>query len=150
MTDANPTFTPMNPLEQALVDTQNGRLLPAAFFPLLCDSQVFILIDREIPEGGSWTPDISVLVLNSQSGIPVVAMFTAPERSVAWLQRAPAFKFGLQIDFRWLLNGIADGAGIVLNPGAAVGVELPANLVQKLKTQAQQASTAKGSAPTLN
>ena len=136
MTDSAPKFAPLNALEQALLDTQEGRLPPAAFFQRLCDAQVFILIDKEIPENGVWTPDIALLVLNSQSGIPVVAMFTAPERSVAWLAQAPAFKFGLQIDFRWLLNGLAEGVGIVLNPGAAVGVELPSSIVQKLKASA--------------
>ena len=136
MTDAASSFTPLNALEQALLDTQHGRLLPAAFFQQLCDSQVFILIDKEIPEGGSWTPEIALLVLNSQSGFPVLAMFTAPERSLAWLQRAPAFQFGLQVDFRWLLQSIASGVGVVLNPGAVVGVELPPELVNKLKAGA--------------
>ena len=115
---------------------------PATFFQRLCEAQVFILIDKEIPEGGVWTEDIALLVLNSQSGIPVVAVFTAPERSVAWLAQAPAFKHGLQTDFRWLLQGIAAGVGVVLNPGSPVGVELPPSLITKLRASVEPAPPA--------
>ena len=129
-------FAPLNALEQALLDTQEGRMLPAAFFEQLTGGTVFILLDKAIPEGGSWTSDTSLLVLNSQSGFPVIALFTAPERSIAWLAQAPAYPHGLQISFRWLLQGISAGVGLVLNPGSAVGVELPPSLVDKLRASA--------------
>lgn len=135
MTNAS-AFAPLNALEQALLDTQEGRMLPAAFFEQLSGATVFILLDKAIPEGGSWTSDISLLVLNSQSGFPVIALFTAPERSIAWLAQAPAYPHGLQISFRWLLQGISAGVGLVLNPGSAVGVELPPGLVDKLRASA--------------
>lgn len=141
MTASPSAFVPLNALEQALLDTQEGRLLPAALFEQLNSATVFILLDQAIPEGGSWRSDTGLLVLNSQSGFPVIALFTAPERSIAWLAQAPAYPHGLQISFRWLLQGISAGVGLVLNPGAAVGVELPPSLVDKLRASAGLAGT---------
>lgn len=126
-------FIAKNPLEEVLLEAQSGRVPPSKLFDTLYTSQVFVLINKEIGPSGVWDNDIALLVLNSQSGIPVVAMFTSPERSKGWPERAQEFKYGLLVDFRWLLKGIAQEAGVVLNPGSAVGVELVPNIIQKLK-----------------
>jgi hypothetical protein len=127
------SFNAMNPLEEALLATQTRKVQPSKLFDTLYASQVFVLINKDLNPSGAWDGDTALLVLNSQSGIPVVAIFTSSERSVGWLERAGAFQHGLLVDFRWLLKGIAEGVGIVLNPGSSVGVELAPNIVQKLK-----------------
>jgi hypothetical protein len=130
------TFTASNALEQALLDAQTGKIPPSKLFESLYAAQVFVLIDKEIGVGGMWSNDISMLVLNSQSGTPMIAMFTSPERAMGWPERAPAFKFGLLTDFSWLLKGLATEAGVVINPGSAIGVELTASIVQQLRESA--------------
>ncbi len=126
-------FTPLNPLEAALQKAQAGEVQPSDLFGVLHDAQVLVLVDRELGPGGAWTEDTSMLVLNSPSGTPVVAVFSAPERAKDWPERAPAFRWGLQVEFRWLLQGISPQVGIVVNPDCEVGVEMNTEILGKLR-----------------
>jgi len=76
-------------------------------------------------------------VLMNSAGTPVLAMFTAPERSGEWPKRQPRFRFGLLTDFAWLLKGITLNVGIVINPGLSVGLEMRPSTVGELRTQAK-------------
>lgn len=127
------TFTPVNALETALQQAQAGQAPPSDLFSALHGAQVFVLIDRELGPGGAWTEDTSMLVLNSPSGAPVVAVFSSPERAKDWPERAPAFRWGLQVAFSWLLQGLSPQAGIVVNPDCEVGVELTTEILAKLR-----------------
>ena len=126
-------FAPLNPLETALQQAQAGERKPSDLFAALHDAQVFVLVDRELGPGGTWTEDTSLLVLNSPSGAPVVAVFSAPERAKDWPERAPAFRWGLHVEFRWLLQGLSPQVGIVVNPDSEVGVELTTEILGKLR-----------------
>ena len=75
----------------------------------------------------------SPMVLFNGAGMPVLAMFTSPERSGPWPKRQPQFEFGILADFRWLLKGITPEVGVVINPGLTVGLELSPDRVQELK-----------------
>lgn len=129
-------FTPLNALEAALQQAQAGETQPSELFAALHGAQVFVLVDRELGPGGAWTEDTSLLVLQGPSGAPVVAVFSAPERAKDWPERAPAFRWGLLVDFRWLLQGVSPQAGIVVNPDCEVGVELTTDILAKLRQAA--------------
>lgn len=129
-------FEPSNALEQALFAAQRGELPVGAFMDTLLASKVFVLIDKDIGPSGTWDNSATPMVLSNQSGGPVLAIFTAPERSGDWSKRQPRFAFGLLTDFSWLLRGIAPTVGIVINPGLTVGLEMPPSGVLELKKQA--------------
>jgi hypothetical protein len=127
-------FSPVNPLEQALLDAQQGSGSPEAFFDELLRAEVFFLLDKEIgPEG--WDPSINLCVLTNAKGGPVVAAFTAPERSDPWHERLPQFQYGMLVAFSWLLEGLGTDVGVVINPGHRVGVELAPEALDRLKQQ---------------
>jgi len=129
-------FSPVNPLEHALIGAQQGTGSPSTFFDELIGSQVFVLLDKEVGPDGRWDPSISLCVLTNAAGGPVVAAFTAPERSSPWHHRLPQFQYGLLVSFTWLLQGLGPDVGVVFNPGHSVGVELAPEAINRLKQQA--------------
>jgi hypothetical protein len=137
-------FTPVNDLEARLLQTQEGALSPSDFLDSLLNEKIFVLLDKEIPEGGEWDDTITPLVLTNDANEPMFAVFSAPERAVAWSEQVPAFENALHLDFRWLLGGIADGVGIVLNPGFDVGMEMIPDAVTQLKQRAAALARAAG------
>lgn len=130
---STPEFTPLNRLEEVLLAAQRGEVQPSTLFDTLYAGKVFIMIDRPLDAGGQPDAEAQLLMLNSPDGRPVIAMFTAPERATGWPDKAPTFRHGLVVDFRWLVGGIPDGVGLVLNPGVEVGVEMSPSVVQKLR-----------------
>lgn len=134
--EAEVPFTPINDLEARLLQAQEGTLSPADFLDSLLNEKIFVLVDKEIPEGGEWDESITPLVLTNDANEPMFAVFSATERAVGWSEQVPAFENALHLDFRWLLGGIADGVGIVLNPGFDVGMEMIPDAVAQLKQRA--------------
>lgn len=135
MNSASDAFLPVNDLERALVEAQEGRLPVDSFLEALHASQVFILLDKD-PGASGWDNSALPMVLNNQQGIPVLAVFSSPERSKIWTSRQPSFSYGMLTDFKWLLKGIASTVGVVLNPGESFGLELSPERVSNLKNKA--------------
>jgi hypothetical protein len=132
MNSPQDTFEPQNDLEQQLLFAQNGRLAVADFVAALVDSQVFVLLDSEVPDSGEMT-GVQPLQLADEQGNNVLAAFTSPERSSPMAARFPEFKFGLLVAFRWLLQAGPSDVGLVINPGSTVGLELPASGLAHIK-----------------
>ena len=132
-------FSPLNPLEEALLQAQLGAAPAADFFSVLLDSQVFVLLDKDIGPDGQWDPSINLCLLTNAAGAPVLAAFSAPERSAPWYPHLPQFQFGLLVSFVWLMQGLGPDAGVVLNPGHGVGVELAPEAIARLRQQALDA-----------
>lgn len=131
MSDVN--FLPLNELESVFRSVRSGNAPVAAFLDALLAAQVFVLLDSDPGRDGDWNESTSPLVLNSHKGFPVLAIFTAPERAIAMTSQFPAFSHGLLIDFSWLLQRISAGAGLVINPGTLVGMEMPPSGVRQLQ-----------------
>jgi hypothetical protein len=129
-------FTPANDLEQTLLAARDGTVPASRLFEALFAARVFTLMNEAPGADGDFSEKASMLVLNSEGNVPMVGLFTAPERAEGWPAQAPAYCHGLLVEFRWLLPRLADGVGIVLNPGAPVAVELPPVLVGKLRDSA--------------
>ena len=135
---ASPRFEAANLLETALIYAQSGAIPFGDFVARLLSSQVFVLLDKDPGPSGVWDNTASPLMLRGQAGLPMMAIFTAPERSTGWPARIPEYSFGLLTDFRWLLKGTTSSVGLVINPGSTVGVEMPASDVAQLRADAEQ------------
>ncbi len=129
-------FEPLNDLEVRLLQAQDGTLEAAGFLDALLAEQVFVLLDKAVGPDNDWDETINPLVLTSEGGEPMFAVFSAPERAGPWNDQLPQFEHALQVDFLWLLGGIADDVGIVLNPGYPVGMEMVPDAVVQLKQRA--------------
>ena len=129
-------FSPLNPLEESLLQAQLGAAPASDFFDNLLGSQVFVLLDKDIGPDGQWDASINLCVLTNAAGAPVIAAFTAPERSAPWYKHLPQFQSGLLVSFVWLIQGLGPDAGVVINPGHGVGVELAPEAIARLRQQA--------------
>lgn len=125
-------FPPANELERAVQGAIDGSGSFEAFLSFLLGSQVFILIQGD-PPASPETAGMKPLVLTSSAGIPSACLFTSPERSLPLQRRHPAYRTGLLVEFRWVLQVLPAGLGIVLNPGSRLSLEQPPEGVARLK-----------------
>jgi hypothetical protein len=131
-------FKPTNSLEQALLDARQGKRPIEHFVELLVDARVSVLLDKDPGPSGAWDNSATPLILQAPSG-PVLAIFTSLERSTPWHLQTPKFQHQLETEFRWLLRGIAQGVGTVVNPGS-IGLVLTAERIAEIKTGALRAT----------
>lgn len=130
-----PRFDPLNDLEVALAAAKAGTGTIDALIDRLQDSQVFLLLDRDPGPAGARDDSALPLTLNNARGLPVLALFSAPERSISMTLAYPQFSVGVWVEFRWLLRLVRPGVGLVLNPGAIAGFEMPAEAVSRLQVE---------------
>lgn len=126
-------FVARNDLEATLQLAQQGKASTPDFLNSFVNSQVFVLVDKALDSEGQWDPSINLCVLTNAAGNPVVAVFTAPERAIPWSEHLPQFQHGLLVSPTWLIQGLGPTAGIVVNPGHKVGVELSPDAVRQMK-----------------
>lgn len=127
---------PASELERKLLDAKNGKPQVEALMRELVASQVYILMDKNPRQSGAWDHSTSPLILSSSGGIPVLAVFTNPGHALAWNTQYPKYDFTMQVDFAWLLKGVADGVGVAINPGSPDGMEIAPSGVEQLKKDA--------------
>lgn len=130
-------FSPLNELESVFRAVRTGEVPLAVFMEALLAAQVFVLLDEDPGPEGNWSETALPLVLNNHQGLPVLSVFTAPERAVAMASQFPAFAYGLLVDCAWLLLRLNAGVGVVINPGTLVGMEVPAATVLQLQQDVQ-------------
>ena len=132
-------FEPVNALEQALWDARQGKQPIEHFLELLVSSRVSILLDKDLGPSGVWDSSASPLILQAPSGDAVLATFTSLERANVWHGRIPRFQYQLETDFSWLLRGIAQGVGAIINPGT-LGLVLTGERVAEMKAATLRAT----------
>lgn len=133
----HPSFEPSNDLERALVAAQQNQMPVTAFVQTLQASKVFVLVDRDTGPSEVWDHSAAPMLLTNAARTPFLALFTAPERATVWSKRQTAFGHGLSTDFARLLQGMAPGLGIVINPGLPAGFEMQPATVAQLRAQAR-------------
>ena len=126
------SFEPSNELERDLRRCQEGQIDFALLLQRLLASQLFVLLDYEIPEEN---PRLTAppLMLRSQAGYAVFALFTSPDRAASFVQQFPTYSYGLLVEARWLLSTLSAAAGLIVNPGSSGGFEMPPEGFAKLK-----------------
>ncbi|HET8901276.1 MAG TPA: SseB family protein [Holophagaceae bacterium] len=127
------TFTPANPLEEALLGSQQDEASEKAFIALLMESEVGVLLDKPLLADGAWDPEAAPLVMNRPGGFPALAVFTSPGRAVAAGVHSNTYQNGKALPFRALLRGTQPALGLVVNPGSLVGFDMKPEQVAELK-----------------
>ena len=130
---AKEAFDPRNDLEQQLLALWDGQIVSDDFIKVLMESQVFMPVqDEDQIKGFQRSAHAQPLVLVAEGDIPVLMLFSSPERAKRFLEDFPDYKGGLLAEFKWVLEKMSTGVGIALNPGWETGFDLDPEMVAQL------------------
>ena len=114
------SFNPENALESVLLLAQQGRASVGEVLKLLVASSVYVLSETEVSQDGRGLNPVFFSTPDGQ----FMAAFTSLERSKVLASNAP---FCLMLTGARMLDLVPVNRGLVINPGLAVGFQLPAS-----------------------
>ena len=126
-----------NELEAKILDAQEGRITSDDLLKTLMGSQVFMPVqDEKAPVlNVQRSTRAQPLVLSAEEDTPILVLFSSPERAKPFLQDYPGFTGGILESFKWVLENMGSGYGIMLNPESEVGFDMEPETVQDLIQQ---------------
>ena len=128
-------FEARNELEQKLMAAQEGSLPESEFMHYLLEAQVFMPVRDSINIAGFTGSNKAIpLTLNTEDAVEVLVLFTSPDRAKGFVQDYPGYEGGLLVEFKWVLERTGSGVGISINPNWPVGMDMEAEMVQRLKS----------------
>ena len=135
-------FEAKNNLERQLEALHDDSLSEKAFLQLLCASEIFMPIQDDSTMGIQRSTSAKPLVVEDEGGIPVMLLFTSPERAKPVVQEFPGFAGGLLTEFKWVLEKIESDVGISLNPGWEIGYDIEPETVKRLQADIRDVAAA--------
>lgn len=132
-----------NELEAKILEAQEGRITSDDLLQTLMGSQVFMPVqDEKAPVlNVQRSTRAQPLVLTAEEGTPILVLFSSPERAKPFLQDYPGFTGGILEPFKWVLQNMGSGYGIMLNPDSEVGFDMEPETVQDLIQQLADGET---------
>lgn len=126
-----------NELEAKILEAQEGRITSDDLLQTLMGSQVFMPVqDEKAPVlNVQRSTRAQPLVLSAEEGTPILVLFSSPERAKPFLEDYPGFTGGILESFKWVLQNMGSGYGIMLNPNSEVGFDMEPETVQDLIQQ---------------
>ncbi len=129
-------FKAENELEKKLIDAQSGLIEGETFLKEMLDMQVFMpIMDKHSIAGFQESKQAMPLSFKDEEGVEMVVLFTSPERAKEFVKDYPGYEGGLLEDFKWIIEKIGGGYGVILNPGFDVGLELEADMLENMTKQ---------------
>ncbi|MFK5895205.1 MAG: SseB family protein [Pseudomonadota bacterium] len=126
-------FKPENELEKSLLKAQNGEISGEQFLKELLDLELFMpVLEKHQIAGFQESKNAIPLTIEDENGQQVVVLFSSPERAKEFVKQFPGYGGGLLAEFKWIIEKIGAGVGIILNPGMDVGLELEAEMLDQL------------------
>ncbi|MHB1140425.1 MAG: SseB family protein [Sulfuricaulis sp.] len=132
-----------NELEAKTLEAQEGRITSDDLLKMLMGSQVFMPVqDEKAPVlNVQRSTRAQPLVLSAEEGTPILVLFSSPERAKPFLVDYPGFTGGILESFKWVLQNMGSGYGIMLNPDSEVGFDMEPETVQDLIQQLADSET---------
>jgi len=130
-------FIAENELEKKLIQAQNGEIEGEEFLKEMLTMQVFMpVLDKHSIAGFQESKEATPLSFkDEETGAEMVILFTSPERGKEFVKDHPGYDGGLLEDFKWVIEKIGGGYGVILNPGFEVGLELEAEMLELMTKQ---------------
>ena len=129
------SFEARNELEQKLMTAQESGLPENEFMHYLLEAQVFMPVRDSIGIAGFTGSDKAIpLTLKTEDAVEVLVLFTSPDRAKGFVKDFPGYEGGLLVEFKWVLERTGSGVGISINPNWPVGMDMEAEMVQRLKS----------------
>lgn len=130
-------FEAKNELERKLEALHTGCMHESDFLRDLSVTEIFMPIQDNSIQGIQRSTSAKPLVVEDESGIPVMLLFTSPERAKPVVREFPGFGGGLLTEFKWILEKMEAGMGISLNPGWEIGYDIEPETVKRLQAVVQ-------------
>ena len=133
-------ITLKNELEKQIHAAHLGESPSEVFMKQLIAAQIFMPVKDDLSIGGiQRSTHAQPLVVQDDSGLSALVLFTSPERAKLFLEtHYPEFKGGLLTAFTWVLEKMDAGFGIMINPGDELGMDIEPELVQQLAQSAER------------
>jgi hypothetical protein len=126
-------FNPENELEISLLKAQNGEISGEQFLKDMLDMELFMPVyEKHEIAGFQATDKAKPLTIEDEDGQNVIVLFTSPDRAKEFVKQFPGYGGGLLAEFKWIIEKIGGGVGVILNPGMDVGLELEAEMLNQL------------------
>jgi hypothetical protein len=124
-------FVPQNGLEHAILAARQGTLTEDAMVAALLSARLSMSSLNEVASDGS---GFEPLLFGGRGGEPQMGVYSSPDRATLHHERA---RFLLEMDGIDLFRRIPPGYGVVLNPGYAAQMIIPASGVAQVQRDAQ-------------
>lgn len=128
----NQDLIPETELEQVLADAKQRKVSVEDAMNFLFRSEASVLdtdFDRDHPNKLH-----NPLRQFGPNDEPLIALFSSPKRAEPLRQRRPEFRYLKTVEVASLIRALAPGIGLVLNPGWKVGVQLPPQEIDRIKS----------------
>ncbi len=141
-------------VEQNLAQLLRGAMEVGVFMEQFLAGQLFMPVkDPEPSTDQAQQPAIAGFMRDSDRAIPLVLsnpgeepeerfetliLFTRPDISKTFLQDFPEYTGGFIAEVPWILERLADGMGISINPGEEIGIDFDPQTMRQLVTLQQQ------------
>ena len=130
-------FEARNDLERKLEALHDGEMSEADFLNALIKAEIFMPIQDNTTSGIQLSTSAKPLVVEDESGVPVMLLFTSPERAKPVVREFPGYGGGLLTEFKWVLEKMDEGVGVSLNPVLEIGYDIEPATVKKLQASLQ-------------
>lgn len=129
-------FEAKNELERKLLLAMSGELSSEDFMRELMVEQIFIPIkdDRDSGiKGLQLTTKATPLIIDdAETGHRILVIFTSPERARDFLAEVPGYSGGLLEKFAWIVERMAPGFAISVNPGLDAGIDIEPDTITEM------------------
>jgi len=125
-------ITPHNEFEQSIIDALAEIISFDQFCEVFMTTQVFIFLDSDLdadPEMENFNP----LALTSPKGYDALVIFSSQELAESILDQTGDHQYIMVVDTAWIVEGINPGAGLMLNPGTLLAVDIEPQMVEHLQ-----------------
>lgn len=138
-------FEPKNALEQKLLAAMSGELTSEDFMRELMAEQIFIPIRDDKDSGIKGlqltTKATPLVIQDDETDTRILVIFTSPDRARDFMAEIPGYGGGLLTEFSWILERMAPGFAISVNPGLEAGIDIePDTITEMLQLLAAEAS----------
>lgn len=131
-----PAFEAKNELEKKLLLAMAGELSSEDFMRELMTEQIFIPIkdDRDSGIKGLQlsTKATPLVIDDEETGHRILVIFTSPERAREFLAEVPGYSGGLLEKFAWIVERMAPGFAISVNPGLDAGMDIEPHTITEM------------------
>lgn len=130
------SFEPKNELEKKLLMAMSGEITSEEFMRQLMTEQIFIPVKDDKDSGikgfQRTTKATPLVIEDEETDTRILVIFTSPDRARDFMKEIPGYSGGLLTEFSWVLERMATGFAISVNPGLEAGIDIDPETITEM------------------